>query len=206
MVTRAQGKRRWMTVMVLGFGLLALLAGETVSVSEGAPTATDKKVGKASTQTGPLVLPKTGALPAQLDFDWNPIAFDNGVPVGGRMHLTLRRDGSYVFTGHFHDSGFTSYNFVLAYVVKDPQNRAYTFTHKGHVRGTLEGGSRDHDWKVEGKNPAIAHNWASLAESRSYGEARTDLDIDPILNAFKVTLKVVVQVFTIVGETLLEAA
>src|SRR5579859_918603 len=66
-------------------------------------------------------------LPASLDFDFSPIGFDNGVPVGGFSHLTLRDDGSYTFSGHFHDSGATSYEVGCVWLLKDSQNMVYTF-------------------------------------------------------------------------------
>ena len=50
------------------------------------------------------------ALPTELDFDAPSIVFGGGVPVGGFSHLTLRQDGTYTFSGRFHDSGATEYN------------------------------------------------------------------------------------------------
>src|SRR5262245_13501414 len=71
--------------------------------------------------------PASAQAPGRLDWDWNPIVFRGGVPVGGRMHLTLRSDGSYTFEGHFRNSGFPSYNVAVVYIVKDADNRVYTF-------------------------------------------------------------------------------
>ena len=102
-------------------------------------------------------------LPGSLDFDFNPIVFGNGVPVGGNSHVTLRSDGSYTFSGHFHDSGGTEYNMAILAGVKDSQNQLYTFQQAGHVSGTFESGSRNFDWNVESQNPKIADNWAFLA-------------------------------------------
>ena len=45
-----------------------------------------------------------GDVPATLDFNFDPIVFGGGVPVGGSSHLTIRQDGSYTFSGHFHSS------------------------------------------------------------------------------------------------------
>ena len=44
-------------------------------------------------------------LPSILSFDFSPIVFKSGVPVGGFSHVTIRQDGSFTFSGHFHDSG-----------------------------------------------------------------------------------------------------
>jgi hypothetical protein len=150
-----------------------------------------------------VVRPGAALEVAQLDWNWYPITFDNGVPVGGSMHLTLRSDGSYTFSGHFHDSGFPSYDVSLTYLVKDAQNRVYTFTAQGHMAGTLESGSRDYDWAVNGNNPDIASNWASLANgSLGYGEATTSLDIGPFVADFKQAVGVVSDVIAVVGPIL----
>jgi len=116
-------------------------------------------------------------MPTVLDFDFNPIVFDGGVPVGGSSHLTIRQDGTYTFSGHFHDSGATEYNVSLVWAVKDSQNMVYTFQHNGHVAGTFESGSRDDDWTNDGQNNAIAQNWAHLASGAS-GTARAAANID----------------------------
>jgi hypothetical protein len=208
METRAQGKRRWKAILVLGVGLLALMAGQAIQVSEGADQPAPKpkaKVGTASKRFGPAIRPKVARAPAQLDWDWKPITFDNGVPVGGWMHLTLRQDGSYTFSGHFHDSGFTSYDMLLAFVVKDAKNRAFTITHRGHVSGTSGFGSRDHDWTVKGKDPNIARNWADLTAGKGFGLARTDLDVPVLSIALSTMIGAIVAVITIAGPALVLA-
>jgi len=98
-----------------------------------------------------------------LSFAFDPITFGGGVPVGGSSHITVRQDGTYNFSGHFHDSGATEYNLNMIGGVKDSANRVYTFQQAGHVAGTFEPGSRDYDWNIDGQNPAIAANWADLA-------------------------------------------
>jgi hypothetical protein len=89
--------------------------------------------------------------------------FDSGVPVGGWAHLTLSADGSYVFSGHFHDYGATEYDMTAVVAVKDSAGMAYTIEHQGHVSGTFESGSRDDDWSDSGTNPQIAAHWADIA-------------------------------------------
>jgi hypothetical protein len=123
-------------------------------------------------------------LPDQLDWDSGPIAFDNGVPVGGWSHLTIRKDGTYTFSGHFHDSGATEYNMGLVWGVKDNQNRAYTFKHQGAVHGTFEAGSRDDDWSIDGQNDAIRDNWASIvAGNYATWQAGANLDLTNLVNS-----------------------
>jgi hypothetical protein len=117
-------------------------------------------------------------LPADLHFDVDSITFDGGVPVGGFAHLTLRQDGSYTFSGHFHDSGAVEFNVSLVWAIKDTANQVYTFQQSGHVAGTFEPGSRDFDWSLDGRNDAIAQSWPALASgARSVLKASTNLDL-----------------------------
>jgi hypothetical protein len=138
-------------------------------------------------------------LPPQLDFDWNPIVFGGGVPVGGWSHLTIREDGTYSFTGHFHDSGGTEYNMSLVWAIKDSNNQVYTFEHSGHVSGTFESGSRDDTWDVDGQNAAIARNWASIvAADNGSAEASASGDLTSLVNSLIGTLGTVLGIVAIV--------
>jgi hypothetical protein len=137
----------------------------------------------------------------QLDWDWPSITFPDLFPVGGSMHLTLYPNGTYVFSGHFHDSGFPSYNTALAYVIKDSQGRAYTFTHQGHTGGTF-GGDRNDDWSESNQNADIAANWDSIVNGLGYGTAQVNLDLGDLINAIKGAVGVVQQVITVVGPLL----
>jgi hypothetical protein len=138
-------------------------------------------------------------LPASLDFDFNPIVFGGGVPVGGNAHLTIRQDGSFTFSGHFHDSGATEFNVALVWAVKDSQNMVYTFQHSGHVSGTFESGSRNDDWTVDSRNDDIANRWANIAAG-SRGDARADANIELVnlTNSLIGTLGTVLGVVAIV--------
>jgi uncharacterized protein with LGFP repeats len=73
----------------------------------------------------------------QMTMDTGYITFDNGVPVGGWANLAVYADGSYHFTGSFHDSGATSYNDSLVVGLVSTSSVLYTFTHTGHVRERL---------------------------------------------------------------------
>ncbi|HEY1945967.1 MAG TPA: hypothetical protein VGG97_03105 [Bryobacteraceae bacterium] len=137
-------------------------------------------------------------IPASLDFDFNPIVFGNGVPVGGSSRLTLRQDGTYTFTGHFHDSGATEYNTSLVWAVKDAQNQVYTFSHAGHVSGTFESGSRDDNWTVDSQDGRLADNWANLgAAATGKSEASSKLDLVNLTNSLIGTLGTVLGVVAI---------
>ncbi len=148
---------------------------------------------------GQLGIEGSTPLPDQLDFDWNPIVFGGGVPVGGYSHLTIRKDGSYSFSGHFHDSGALEYNMTLAWGVKDSRNNVYTFEHMGHVAGTFESGSRDDDWQVDGQNDAIAQNWASIvATDYAAGQANASGDLTSLINGLIGALGTVLGIIAIV--------
>lgn len=130
--------------------------------------------------TAAAVAPATTA--SQLG-PWNtgPIVFGGGTPVGGWGQLTLFSNGAYNFSGHFHDSGATSYDTALVLAVKSWSGTVYTFAHKGRVHGTFEAGSRDDNWGDSGTNPALAQGWGDLWASWRW-EARTNLDIGPIIS------------------------
>jgi hypothetical protein len=137
-------------------------------------------------------------LPSALDFDFNPIVFDNGVPVGGFSHLTIRQDGSYTFSGHFHDSGADEFNMSLVWAVKDSQNLVYTVQHVGHVAGTFESGPRDDDWQVDSIDGRIADNWAFLGTG-SFGTptANANADLVNVINSLIGTVGTVVGVIAL---------
>jgi hypothetical protein len=134
--------------------------------------------------------------PTQLDFDAPNIVFDDGTPVGGWSHVTLHQDGTYHFTGHFHDSGGTEYNMGLVWAVKDAKDMVYTFEHQGHVSGTFEPGPRDDDWTNDGQDDRIAQGWQELAHGSSgtfKADAKGDLTtlVNEILGAIGTVLAVV---------------
>ena len=115
-------------------------------------------------------------------WDTGYIAFSGGVPVGGYSQLTLHRDGSYNFSGHFHVSGAPSYNTGLVYAVRSGNGTVYTFVHHGRVHGTFEAGSRDDDWGDSGVNPALAAGWADLSNSWSWHwSAAVNIDIGALV-------------------------
>jgi hypothetical protein len=138
-------------------------------------------------------------LPAQLDFDWSPIVFNNGVPVGGSSHLTIHQDGTYHFTGQFHDSGAFDYNLALAWAVKDSQNQVYTFAHTGHVAGTFGSGSRDDIWQNDGQNDALTQNWANIVAANSaFAQASANSDVTSLVNSLIGALGTVLGVIAII--------
>jgi hypothetical protein len=137
-------------------------------------------------------------------FQTGYITFDGGVPVGGWASLTLYQDGSYTFSGSFHDSGAPSYNDDFGWVVIDSAGTAYTFEHKGHMAGTFEAGSRDDSWTDTGRNDAIANGWAALCQGYTwrwdvYINWNIPAAVDAIVNALKTAGTVIAVVVAIVA-------
>jgi hypothetical protein len=140
-----------------------------------------------------------GPVPAEVRFDVDSITFGSGVPVGGFSHLTLRQNGGYTFSGHFHDSGGTEFNVSLVWGAKDTANRVYTFQHSGHVSGTFEPGSRDDDWTIDSQDSRIAQNWPFLAVAATgHWDAKANLDVVNLTTEVIGTLGLVAGVISIV--------
>lgn len=135
---------------------------------------------------------------ARRDFDTGRIVFGNGVPVGGQSHLTLYSDGTYAFTGHFHDSGAPSYNVTLVFIIADSQGRPISFAHQGRMHGTFESGSRDADWAGSGNNAMISQLWNTGLGSTWWWEAHVGWDIEAAIAAALKALGYAVAVAAIV--------
>src|SRR5208337_4900113 len=122
--------------------------------------------------------------PDQLDFNFFPVTFPDGTPVGGAIHLTLLRTGDYVFTGNFHDSGLTAFDLSIMVGVKDIANNLFSFSPaQGHVAGTLDSGSPDYIWNIPGHHPLVAQNWRTLAAgSTARPAASADVDLDGLID------------------------
>lgn len=139
-----------------------------------------------------------GALGKLGPWHWD-ISFNNGVPVGGYADLVLLSDGSYTFSGHFHDSGAPSYNVAIAWVVKSSSGIGFSFTSSGHLAGTFEPGSRDHDWSNSGVNQAISNEWNKLQSGWEYqARAGANIDVGAILGAVVKAIGIVNTVVAVV--------
>ena len=127
------------------------------------------------------------------------ITYPAGVPVGGYASLTLRSDGTYEFTGHFHDSGAPSYDDHFAWGVRASDGFAFTFAHRGHMAGTFEAGSRDDDWNVTGYNTDIAAHWDALQGWNWQWRADVNWDVVGDLTRIIDALKQVGQVVAVIA-------
>lgn len=92
------------------------------------------------------------------------IGFANGDPVGGGpIVLTVNRNGTYNFSGHFHDAAIVldpvaeTTNIVIAMKSSNGAH-LYTFADSGSVSVT----DRNHPWNTSGVNAELATGWADL--------------------------------------------
>jgi hypothetical protein len=119
----------------------------------------------------------------KLELDTGIIQFGGGVPVGGSSHLTLFPNGAFSFAGHFHDSGFPSYNTELVWIIRSATGTAFTFVHRGRVTGTYESGSRNDDWGESGTNAALGAAWADISAGyASQWNAGVNIDAGQLLD------------------------
>jgi len=143
-------------------------------------------------------LVSNGLLAGGLDFDSGPISFSTGIAAGGHAQVSLAPDGSAHFRGTMHDSGAVAYNYNVAFVVVDADDRAYTFARSGNVAGTFESGSRDDPWDVPGQDARIAQNWRSLAAgSHWHCESSVSGDVQALLGSVLTTIGTVAAVIAI---------
>jgi hypothetical protein len=128
-----------------------------------------------------------GFTPQVGPLDTGGIHFDGGVPVRGWAQLTLFETGSVNFTGHFHDSGATSYNVAFGVGVRSQRGVLYTFGRQGHMAGTFEFGSRDFNWNLTNEHfDVIRDDWANIAvNSTWWWNAKVNLDIAGVLSSVK---------------------
>ena len=149
--------------------------------------------------------PPPPPLPTQLGpFNSGTITFDNGVPVGGWMTLALFEDGTYNFSGHFHDSGFPSYDVDAVWVIVSSSGKAFTFEVKGSMYGTVDSGSRDYDFAQNGQNDQLRDAWADLCAGytwrwSAYVNWDVQAAVDDVVNALKVAGTVIGVVVAVVA-------
>src|SRR5262249_20205474 len=128
------------------------------------------------------------------------LVFEEGVPVGGQVDLTVHPDGVYNFSGYFRATGFPSYNVSIVCAVKGASGNVALFTHSGPVHGTVEPGDRQNASAQQGKNEAIARSWGELAAgNQTTCRASTSLDAVSLWNAVKEGIGAVGTIVTTVG-------
>jgi hypothetical protein len=100
-------------------------------------------------------------------FDAGPLTSD--LPLGGSVHLVMRRNGDFTFSTHAHDSGFDNIDYVISAVLLTASGIAFTFQHAGHVEGTSAGlpfgtPDRNDDSTTTGENPMISREFDGIFE------------------------------------------
>ena len=126
------------------------------------------------------------SLPQLGPLETGAIHFDSGAPVRGWAQLTLFQTGVVNFSGHFHDSGATSYDVSLAVAVRSQAGVLYAFGSAGHMAGTFEPGSRDFNWGREEHRDAVRDDWANIAvNSTWWWHASVNLNLASSLEAVK---------------------
>ena len=108
-------------------------------------------------------------LPEIATFDSGPLT--SNLPLGGSVHLEMRRNGDFTFSCHAHDSGFDNIDYVVSAVLLVPSGQPFTFQHSGHVEGTSAGiplgtPKRNDDFTTGGNDPRIESEFGSLALAR----------------------------------------
>jgi hypothetical protein len=131
------------------------------------------------------------------------VVFPDGVALGGYADLTLYGDGTYTFSGHFHDSGFVGYNTGFVWVVRSSTGTALTFSDTGHTQGTVDnifGPNRDHDWSTSGYNASLQASWHDIQQGYSQKwEATESWDLNGLFNDIKAAIGYVSTVVSVVG-------
>ncbi|WP_133254764.1 hypothetical protein [Mesorhizobium delmotii] len=90
----------------------------------------------------------------------------SGTALGGFAEIVIRNDGSYIFRGHIHDSGFDPYAFRVSVTVRSSTGSVSLAAFKsGNVAGTIGSGSRDFDWSdPPGTSDLIRATWPQLRD------------------------------------------
>jgi hypothetical protein len=119
------------------------------------------------------------------------LSWNVSLNVGGNVNLTIFADGSYDFSGSFHDSGFWDYDIGVACIAKDTNGQAYSFTASGSVHGTESiwlGGSRDYSFSGSSNSDMLkAVFWLIETEQQLNGDALhcnvgENTDLNSLLN------------------------
>jgi hypothetical protein len=114
-----------------------------------------------------------------------PIVTSDGVALGGHHRLTIRRNGSFRYQGHFRATGFPSFDVAIVTTVgyaipipgvPTPAAAQVAFAARGSVHGTNEPGDREHSWDQEGFAPLLAAEWQGVRIGRLNRRLEFDTD------------------------------
>jgi len=99
-------------------------------------------------------------------FDSGPVT--SGLPLGGSVHLVMRKNGDFSLDFHAHDSGFDNIDYAISAVLVTATGFAFTFQHAGHVEGTVAGlplgtPNRDDGFTTNGNDPTVTREWDGVS-------------------------------------------
>lgn len=142
-----------------------------------------------------------GPLPISIQNGHDDFRFGNGVAANGSVTITFYSNGAVEWGSHFHDSGAVDYNYSVAELVVDADNRGYQMGHSGHLNGhvsTVFGGSNDDNWNTTVVSQDVAANWRALVASYArHGKAEVDLDVPTLLNQIEGAIGIALTVISL---------
>lgn len=114
-----------------------------------------------------------------------PLVTADGVALGGHHRLTVRRNGTYRYEGHFRATGWPSYDVSivtsLGYAIPLPDGRPpggaqIAFAANGSVYGTSDFGERVHSWGYDGESSLLASEWQGVRRATFHRQLEYDAD------------------------------
>jgi hypothetical protein len=94
---------------------------------------------------------------------------DGWAPIRGWVDISAKRDGTYTFSGHMHNSGAINIRFTLATALVAPNGQSFAFSVENkRLDGTevLIDRDRDFDWSITKHSPDIARMWRDFSKSQ----------------------------------------
>ncbi len=119
-----------------------------------------------------LGVPRPVGVRALLDDYAQPVVLSQplntaaGVALGGDQQVTLRKDGTYTFAGHFRATGEPTYRAALSTRVVGTDGSVFTLAAHGTVYGSDEAGDRAFPWNQPGSTPLIVSAWPGLRHAQ----------------------------------------
>jgi len=106
-----------------------------------------------------------------------PLVTSDGVALGGAHSVTLRRDGSFDYTGHFRATGWPSYDASVSTRVVGANGLVATLAAHGSVHGSNESGDRQMSWSQTGVSPLVATYWIDFRHAHLEHDLQYDSDL-----------------------------
>lgn len=109
-----------------------------------------------------------------IQFDSGQINVPGSLPLNGNVGLGVRKDGTFTFNTHVHDSGLGSIDYAMAATLVTSAGSVFEFVHKGTVHGF--GSGRGDDLSTTDQNPALATAFEDILTSGRLRAALTGED------------------------------